>query len=72
MKGFFVDTFNFSGKGQLFQVLNGRSRRLTFEGEKRNEIDRTWNTANFDGISHAHPDSILNSVPTEFKNRFND
>ena len=70
MKGFFVDNSNFSGKDDLFQVLNGKSRRLTFEGEKRNEIDGTWNTRNFDGISHAHPDSILNSVPKEFQDRF--
>ena len=70
MKGFFVDTSNFSGKPDLFQVLNGRNRRLTFEGEKRNEIDRTWNTRNFDGISHAHPDSILSSIPEEFQDRF--
>jgi hypothetical protein len=70
MKGFFVDNSNFSGKDDLFQVLNGKSRRLTFEGEKRNEIDKTWNIKNFSGISHAHPDSILNSVPKEFRDRF--
>lgn len=70
MKGFFVDESNFSGKPDLFQVLNGKSRRLTFEGEKRQEIDNTWNPANFDGISHAHPDYILDSVPKEFRDRF--
>ena len=70
MKGYFVDNSNFSGKDDLFQVLNGKSLRLTFEGEKRNEIDGTWNIKNFDGISHAHPDSILSSIPEEFQDRF--
>lgn len=70
MKGFFVDTSNLSGKDDLFQVLNGKSRRLTFEGEKRQEIDGTWNPNNFNGISHAHSNAILNSVPKEFQDRF--
>ena len=70
MKGYFVDNSNFSGKDDLFQVLNGKSRRLTFEGEKRQEIDNTWNPANFDGISHAHSNAILDSIPEEFRDRF--
>lgn len=69
-KGFFVDTSNLSGKDDLFQVLNGKSRRLTFEGEKRQEIDNTWNIKNFSGISHAHSNAILDSVPKEFRDRF--
>ena len=70
MKGYFVDNSNFSGKDDLFQVLNGKSRRLTFEGEKRQEIDNTWNIKNFSGISHAHSNAILDSVPKEFRDRF--
>ena len=71
MKGYFVDNSNFSGKDDLFQVLNGKSRRLTFEGEKRREIDNTWNIKNFSGIFHVqYSKAILNSVPEEFKDRF--
>ena len=67
MKGFFVDESNFSGKADLFQVLDGKSRRLTYEGEKRQEVDVTWNPINFHGVSHAHPVFILDSIPEEFE-----
>jgi len=68
--GFFVDESNLSGKPDLFQVLNGKSRRLTFEGEKRQEI-APWQEEFFqDGASHAHPDFLLDSIPEEFKDRF--
>ena len=70
MKGFFIDTSNFSGKADLFQVIDGKSRRLTYEGEKRREIDLTWNPVNFNGISHAHPSFLLDSIPEEFRDRF--
>jgi hypothetical protein len=70
MKGFFVDESNLSGKPDLFQVMNGKSRRLTFEGEKRQEI-APWQQEFFqDGVSHAHPDFLLEFVPEEFKDRF--
>jgi len=70
MKGFFVDESNLSGKPDLFQVMNGKSRRLTFEGEKRQEI-ASWEEELFqDGVSHAHPDFLLDSIPEEFKDRF--